>query len=202
MIVTPPFAFPLACGVNETLMVQLAPPASEVGQLVVSAKGWLVARLLMIRLAPPVLVKVMVWGALVVPTCVAGNVRLVGDSETAAGVMPVPLRVTECGLPLALSVIVTAPFALPALCGVNVTLMVQLAPPESDAGQLLVCAKGWLAAMLLMLRLPPPELVKVTVCGALVVAMVWPENVRLAADKETAARVTPVPFKVINWGLP
>lgn len=53
--------------------------------------------------------------------------------------------------------------ALEAVCGVNVTLMVQVAPPARVGGQLLVWAKGWLAAMLLMLRLPPPVLVKVTI---------------------------------------
>ena len=53
-----------------------------------------------------------------------------------------PLREIECGLPLAASVMETAPLALPLLCGVKVTLIVQLAPPASEAGQLLVCAKG------------------------------------------------------------
>lgn len=68
--------------------------------------------------------------------------KLEGDKDTAAGVRPVPVKVTDCGLPLALSVMVTPPVALPGLCGVNVTLIVQLALPASDAGQLLVCAKG------------------------------------------------------------
>ena len=41
-----------------------------------------------------------------------------------------------------MSVMETVPLALPPLWGVNVTLIVQLAPPTSEAGQLLVCAKG------------------------------------------------------------
>ena len=92
-------------------------------------------------LAPPVLVSVTVCVA-VEPISVAGKVRLDGDRDTAAGVRPVPLSVTDCGLPLTLSVMETAPVALPLLCGVKVTLMVQLAPPASEAGQLLVCANG------------------------------------------------------------
>jgi hypothetical protein len=47
------------------------------------------------RLEPPVLVSVMVWGALVVSTGWAGKLRLEGDSETAAGVTAVPLKVTD-----------------------------------------------------------------------------------------------------------
>jgi hypothetical protein len=122
----------------------------------------------MFMLAPPVLVSVTVCVA-VEPISVAGKVRLDGDRDATAGV--VPTSVTDCGLPPALSVMETAPLALPLLCGVKVTLIVQLVPPASDAGQLLVCAKGRLVAMLLMLRLAPPVFDNVTVCAALVVPM-------------------------------
>ena len=70
------------------------------------------------------------------------KLKLDGEKETAGGVSPVPLRETDCGLPLALSLMVTPPVALPLVCGVKVTLIVQLAPLASEAGQLLVCAKG------------------------------------------------------------
>ena len=98
--------------------------------------------LLMLRLVPPVFVNVTVWAVLLVPITWPANVKLDVDSETAAGVSPVPLRETDCGLPLALSLMVTPPVALPLVCGVKVTLIVQLAPLASEAGQLLVCAKG------------------------------------------------------------
>ena len=104
-MVTAPLTAPLACGVKVTLIVQLAPPSSEAGQLLVSAKGWLVAMLLMLRLALPVLVNVTVWAALVVATSCGPKLRLEVLSETAAGVMPVPLSDTPCGLPVAVSVI-------------------------------------------------------------------------------------------------
>lgn len=121
---------------------------------------------MMFMLAPPVLASVTVC-VVVEPMSVAGKARLEGDRDATAGVVPV--SGTDCGLPLALSVIETAPLKLPLLCGVKVTLIMQLAPPVSEAGQLLVCAKGKLVAMLLMLRLAPPVFANVTVCAALVV---------------------------------
>lgn len=95
--------------------------------------------MLMLMLAPPALVRVTVCVA-VPPISVAGKVKLEGERDATAGVVPV--SATDCGLPLALSVMETAPLKLPLLCGVKVTLIVQLAPPASEAGQLLVCAKG------------------------------------------------------------
>lgn len=65
------------------------------------------------------------------------KLRVEGESETAAGVRPVPLRETDCGLPLALSVMETAPLALPLLCGVKVTLITQLALGANVPPQLL-----------------------------------------------------------------
>jgi hypothetical protein len=52
-----------------------------------------------------------------------------------------PLSVTECGDVAALSVIVIAAEALPAATGVNVTLIAQDAPAETEAPQLFVSAK-------------------------------------------------------------
>ena len=95
--------------------------------------------MLMLMLAPPVFVSVTVC-AVVAPISVAGNVRLEGDRDATAGVVPV--NTSDCGLPAALSVIVTTPLAVPLTCGVKVTLIAQPAPPASEAGQLLVCAKG------------------------------------------------------------
>ena len=93
----------------------------------------------MFMLAPPLLVSVTVWVA-VEPITVAGKVKLDGDKDAMAGVVPVSAK--DCGLPAALSEIVTAPLAVPLACGVKVTLIEQLAPPASGTGQLLVSAKG------------------------------------------------------------
>ena len=82
---------------------------------------------------------------------------------------PVPVRVTVCGLPVALSVTVMVPGWLPVAVGVKVTVMVQLAPAATEVPQVLVWAYGALAAMLVMVSAPVPPLVSVTVCAALVV---------------------------------
>ena len=85
------------------------------------------------------------------------------------GATPVPVRLTVCGLPVALSVTVMVPGWLPVAVGVKVTVMVQLAPAATEVPQVLVWAYGALAAMLVMFSAPVPALVSVTVCAALVV---------------------------------
>ena len=52
--------------------------------------------------------------------------------------MPVPVRLTMCGLPAALSVIVTAPVWVPVSVGVNLTLILQLDPAATDEPHVLV----------------------------------------------------------------
>ncbi len=84
------------------------------------------------------LVSVTVCAGLVVLTCWLANVRLVGDRLAAAGALPVPVKDTVCGLPLASSVIVMAPVRVPVAVGVKVTLIVQLAPAATELPQMLV----------------------------------------------------------------
>ena len=81
--------------------------------------------------------------------------------------VPVPLRLTVCGLPVALSVLVRVPVRFPVAVGVKVTLIVQLAPALSALPQLLVWAKSPLSAMLAMVNVTVPVLPKVTTCGEL-----------------------------------
>ncbi len=58
----------------------------------------------------PVLLNVTACGALLVPTTWAPKVRLVGDTFAmgAGAGAPVPVKLTLCGLPAALSVMLTA----------------------------------------------------------------------------------------------
>ncbi len=95
--------------------------------------------LLIVSVAVPLLVSVTPCAALVLPTCWLLKLRLVGERVTA-GAIPVPLRLTLCGLPAALSVIETVPVRVPVAVGVNVTLIVQLAAAATDAPQVFVCA--------------------------------------------------------------
>ena len=93
----------------------------------------------MLKAALPLLVRVTVCAALVVLSTWAANVRLAGARLTV-GPTPVPVRVTVCGLPGALSVRVTAPLRGPGTVGVNVTLIVQVASAATLDPQVLVCA--------------------------------------------------------------
>ncbi len=79
--------------------------------------------------------------------------------------MPFPDKETLCGLPAALLMIASAPARVPMAVGVNVTLMLQLAPAASVAGligQLLVRAKSPLGVMPIMLSGALPVLDNVT----------------------------------------
>jgi hypothetical protein len=84
----------------------------------------------------PESVRVTVCAALATPTGVE-KVRLVGESVTA-GAVAVPLKLTVCGLLVALSVMVSVPLTEPAVAEVNVTLIVQLAPAPMPVPQVLV----------------------------------------------------------------
>ncbi len=89
------------------------------------------------------------------------KLRLVGERLTA-GAVPVPLRPTVCGLPAALSLMLSVALRVPVAVGVKVTLIEQLAPAATDVPQLLVWAKsvGFVPpiVMLVMLRVEVPVL--------------------------------------------
>ena len=93
--------------------------------------------LVMLKAALPVLLSVTVWAVLVVPTDWLPKARLVGE-RGSKGAVPVPERLTVCGLPLALSVMLTEAVKLPLAAGVNVTLMVQLLPAATELPHVLV----------------------------------------------------------------
>ena len=100
------------------------------------------------------------------PTDKLPKARLVGE-RLAEDAAPVPERLTLCGLPVALSVRVTAAVRVPAAVGLKVTLIVQLAPAATLDPQLLLSAKSLAlapeTAMLVTLRAALPELVRVIV---------------------------------------
>src|SRR5437870_3167729 len=68
------------------------------------------------------------------------KVRLAGERLTAGAVaaVPVPVRLTVCGLSLASSVMVMAPVRVPVAMGVKVTLIVQFNPAAKVAPQVLL----------------------------------------------------------------
>src|ERR1700682_5807814 len=129
---------------------------------------------------------------------------VVGAVNPKSGGVVVPVSDTVCGLPVALSMMVKVPMRVPAAVGVNVTLIVQLAPATSGVAggvigladaPVLVCAKSPDAAMEMIVRGPVPVLVSVTVCAALVVFSVWLPKVRLVGASITAGvGIAPVPL--------
>jgi hypothetical protein len=120
--------FPAAVGVNVTLTVQLPFAANELAHVLVSAKSPGLAPVkaipLIAKAAFPVLLRVKDWVALVVPRFWLAKVRL-EVVMPATGPLPVPLKFMVCGLPAALSVMLTTAVRLPIPAGVKVTLMVQ-----------------------------------------------------------------------------
>jgi hypothetical protein len=91
-----------------------------------------------------------------------------GDDE-----IPVPDSGAACGLPAALSVMLTLARRAPVDNGVNVTLMLQLLPAPTDDPHVFVCAKSPefvpVIVMLEIVNVVPPVLVNVIDCEPLVV---------------------------------
>src|SRR6267143_2781421 len=101
----------------------------------------------MVSDALPVLFSVTAWPALVDPTVVLAKVREAGESVAVViGATPVPVSVTVCGLLESLSVMVTAAELVPAIAGLKVTLIAQLAPAANELPQVFVSAKSPLSA--------------------------------------------------------
>ena len=112
------------------------------------------------------MLRVRLLAVLLVPTDWLPKARLVGERLAKAAV-PVPERLTVCGLPLALSVMLTEAVRLPLAAGLNVTLIVQLALAATELPHVLVCAKSLalvpVRARPVMLKAPLPVLLRVRV---------------------------------------
>jgi hypothetical protein len=190
-----PVASPGLRGVKVTLVVQLAPGATEVPQSLLSAKsaaGGLPLMFepgeapsippaavmpipLIFRLVLSVLVRVTIRGPLVLPRGWRAKPKTTGESFTT---VPTPISGTTCGLPVASSEMVRAPVLTPFALGAKVTLMVQEVPAATLRAQLLVWEKSPLTVMLVLVSAAVPVLLSVTRCEALVVPTSWPANVR------------------------
>src|SRR5207302_790932 len=210
---------PVAAGVNVTVKAQLAdaatgPPARGHGATpepaTAKSPGFEPARamLVMLRVAVPLLVRVTVCTGLVVLRRWSPKARLVGAKVTA-GTIPVPASDTNCGLPGASPVMVTVAVRALAAVGVHVRLTRQLAPATTVAPFVqavpaaMAKSPGFepARAMLVMLRVAVPLLVRVTVCAGLVVLRRWSPKARLVGAKVTAGAM-PVPASDTDCGLP
>jgi hypothetical protein len=136
---------PAAPGANTTEIVQLAPTARETAQLFVWEKSAgavpSTAIPLMVSGADPRLLRVTACASPAIPT-IPVKVRDVGArTATGAGAVPVPLRLTCCGDPVALSTIAIDAVKLPADPALKVTRIVQFASTANEAAQLFVSVK-------------------------------------------------------------
>jgi len=90
-----------------------------------------------------------------------------------AGGTLVPAKLTNCGLPVALSPMLKAAEREPVAVGVNVTPIEQFPPATTLDPQLLVCRKSLglvpPTEIPVMLSAALPELVSITLCTGLVV---------------------------------
>src|SRR2546422_755181 len=123
--------------------------------------------------------------------------------------MPVPASDTDCGLPGASSVMVTVAVRALAAVGVNVRLRRQLAPATTVAPFVQVVPAAMAKspgfkparAMLVMLRVAVPLLVRDTACVELRELSRWYPKARLVGAKVTAGTI-PVPASDTDRGLP
>jgi hypothetical protein len=124
------------------------------------------------------------------------------DSVTA--VLPVPLRLTFCGLFEALSVKVSVPLAAPVAVGVNVTPTAQFAPAARLVPhELLAIAKGPLIPTLVMERAVLWRLVTLTVTAELVLPTATAPRFNELADRVTGElEPLPVPLRLTVCGPP
>lgn len=93
--------------------------------------------LLIVNAALPELLSVITLAGLLDPTGWLLNTRLPGE-RLAAGAMPVPVRETTCGLPVALSVTLILAVRVPVAAGVKTVLMEHEALIASEVPQVLV----------------------------------------------------------------
>ncbi len=114
--------------------------------------------------------------------------------------MPVPARLTVCGLLVALSVTVMDPVYAPVAVGVDVTLMVQVPRAATVPPQVFVSVKPALATILVIAKAEAGLLfVNVTVIGLLVMRIGWLPKFKEVGLIVTGA--TPVPARLTVCGL-
>ena len=134
-------------------MAQFPPTAKVLPQLLVWAKSPPAAMLLIVKGPLPVLLRVTVWAALVVPTGWLPKLRVVGD-RFATGIVPVPVNGSTIG-GLKLLLTLRVPCLVPVVVGAKVTVAVHWLPTGSGAGetQLSVSEKSPAALMAVIFKL-------------------------------------------------
>ena len=203
---------PAAAGLNSTETVQLAAAANEVVQVFAEMRkevAFVPVRVsdVSVNAAVPEFFTVTTWAAVVDPTVVEAKVRLVGVSITAAAAAPVPVSVTTCGDPVALSAIDSEAVNAPDAVGLNSTKTVQLASAANEVVQVFAEMRKEVAFVPVRVsdvsvNAAVPEFFTVTICAAVVDPTVVEAKVRLVGVSVTAAAAAPVPVRVTACGEP
>ena len=120
-------------------------------------------------------------------------------------VPPMPVSVAVCGLLASLSETLRVAVTAPVMVGVNVTLIVQLAPAARDDVQRLFCAKEDAFAPVMLTAMPVIRTAllffSVTVFAELVVLTPWFPKATVAGERKTGAGARPVPVSSTVCGL-
>src|SRR5262249_42926735 len=128
--------------------------------------------------------------------------------------IPVAKRGTVCGMLEAVPDMRTTALRGPVAVGMNFTLIVQLSPAATVAGQLFVSAKSTallpVMAMLVIFRGAAAEFVTVMPCAVLMVPTIWPEKLRalgarlvgIGASLNTVPTLSEPPNDVVPYRLP
>lgn len=178
-----PLREPATDGVKATFASQLAPAASEAPQLFVWAKSPLAKMPLSVSAEVPTLISPKACALLGLPTATLPKFR-VEVEKANAGPVPLPERLTVCGLFDALLTTLNDPPAAAEVAGVKVTLMVQEEPAASEPGHRFATPKPLeLLAMLEIATDERPRFFTVTVWAELVVPTAWLPKPRLEVDK-------------------
>src|SRR6478672_4629021 len=128
-------------------MVHVMPGPKMPTQLLVCANSLRATTAVMLTGAGPVLVTVTGRGADLLPK--ENLPKFSPPGETFKNV-PIPTRLVVCGLVGSASLPTNVPLCEPAWRGAKATLIVHCAPAGSAGGQLLVCVKSPVIAMLLI----------------------------------------------------
>lgn len=119
----------------------------------------------------------------------------------AVGAVPVTERLATCGLPEALSTIVTAPFTVPVVEGVAVTPIRQFPPAANVAGQPFVRANGDAVVTELIVAAVPPLFTTVMLVEAVVVPTSTLLKLIVCGPSVIVAGVAPVPVSAASFGV-
>jgi hypothetical protein len=183
-----PVRAPAAVGVNVMWKAHGVPPTAMLGHCasVAPAKSPVIEIFVNVTAVFPVFDTVNVSGELVDPnpSIPKGNGDGVIEIVPPVAAVPVPVSVTVCGLPVALSVNVIVPVRVPVAVGRNEIWNVHGVPSTAMLGHCTSVAprKSPLVTMFVNATGVPPVFDTVTACVALVVPTAWFPNVKLVGE--------------------